>query len=1055
MMVANSTSIPWLSYQRRFAAIAEAHPQRIALVDRSLELTYRDLDQETDLISLKLQSLGVVPDDLIVIYMASSSAFVLGCLAILKSGAAFLPIPTDLPAQQINLILADATPKVILSTTDRSESLSGFDVSESSEIIYIDLEPRLEGQGYHLLMTPDTGAVEAKLTPLVETTPDNVCFATYTSGTTGKPKGVLQIQRALVGSYEARHLFNPYQEGERVACNVFFMWEILRPLMVGSTTCVIPDELLSAPKKLTSYLARIHTTEVLFTPSAFQRLIRSLSADELREKLSKVRTIWLNGEVVTAKLLQEALLALPLEIKLLNTYSICECHDVSNADLRRLDLDEITQKRGGICPVGYADRGVVVKVMTETGLSSMGEGELYISGHGLGPGYLHLEALTHERFPVIDQQAYYATGDRASIEEDGLITIKGRLGTMVKMRGYSVYLNSIEEALHLHPQIKEARVFLRGAHLSHHLTAFIIGDEEVLSAWIDDESQAAPRLRKWLKAALPAYMIPSKYIRLDHFPVHPISGKLDQEILWSLEREAEISLKELSLRPQDQWADCIELMRLLWARSLELDVMKVDLETDFYESGGHSLSMVDLVLSVEQVFDVQLNGDELYEHPRLGEYLEVSLTNHRAYTLRNPSHRTPTHDVSQSLDNKAFLPFWCEEDLELSWPSSVTLDESGQPLVIKNAQRTPLANARHVLLTGATGHLGITLLETLLRETGDETIITCVVRGREHKTGHRESGEQRLVKKYSKSGHGDLSDQLRRGQLRVIEGDICDPQLGLDSSSYHELSQEVDVIFHCAALVNLRALYTQTRESIVDGSRYILHFAAHQSPKTVHYISTNSVLAHTEIGLHEEREVTLTDAERLADGYSQAKWVAEQLMSQAASLGLPVTVYRPGNIGPHQVTQYNNPDDLSALIWGACAREGRAPQDTGWHFEVSPVDVISTMIVGIAQLNSPRAYYHLVHPITLDADQLFAEWRAKGWLSAEEITWREWRKLLMSSSDPASRVLGASLHHFNQLLTSEDRFSVKHLTVDLPECSHFYEVPPSLEGYFNQLFSIK
>ena len=131
--------------------------------------------------------------------------------------------------------------------------------------------------------------------------------------------------------------------------------------------------------------------------------------------------------------------------------------------------------------------------------------------------------------------------------------------------------------------------------------------------------------------------------------------------------------------------------------------------------------------------------------------------------------------------------------------------------------------------------------------------------------------------------------------------------------------------------MNLRAHYEQTRTSIVEGSRHVLHFAAAGSMKTLHHISTNSVLTGGE-GVHPEQSVEGDSGEGLLDGYSRAKWVAERLVERASAEGLPVTIYRPGNIGPHRQTGYHNPSDLLTLLLSACARLKLAPAHTGGCF---------------------------------------------------------------------------------------------------------------------------
>jgi len=998
----------WLSYQERFSQIASEHPQALALIDGARVSTYAQLDRESDLLSLYLQRCGLSPDDLVIIYMPSSYDYVVSCLGVLKAGAAFLPIPVDLPVSQLELIIEDARPKVALSSEAYAEQIRALLSAYRGQTL------SLAEDVYESLAA--MGPRSDELKPVVPTGPERLAFATYTSGTTGKPKGVLQVQGALVRSYDARHRFNPYGASERVACNVFFMWEILRPLLVGGATLVIPDALMSAPKKLLTFLKQSEATEVLFTPSAFQRLIRSSSPSELAAGLSTLRTIWLNGEVVTSKLVAEALELLPASIKLLNTYSICECHDVSNANLRQLDLEELHDSGEGICPVGRADEGVIIRVKTEEGLEPEGEGELYIGGHGLGAGYLHREELTRERFPELEGQRFYATGDRAALSPTGLITIKGRLGTMVKMRGYSVYLNSIEEELRRHPQISEARVFLRGAHLSQHLTAFLVGLSSSLADWIDERAQSAPRLRSWLSESLPTYMIPTRWVRVDHLPVHPISGKLDQEALWSLERAEELSLEALKLEPQESHEERLELMRRLWARALELSVEQLNEESDFYELGGHSLSMVDLVMSVEELFSLRLEGDELYEHPKLGDFYARLFSESAAHEPRQSDWSPSKHSLDFELSGSEI-----EAQLKAL--------RAGGP-----ARRVTLKTASCVLLTGATGHLGLGLVEGLLKRLSAGAQLICLVRP----TGDR-SGEERLLTRFKRAALGTLSDALELGRLQVVEGDICAPRLGLSSERYEELSERVELIFHSAALVNLRARYEQTRPSIVEGSRRLIDFASSARLKTLHHISTNSVQSARSEALLRECSAAESGGEGLSDGYSQAKWVAERLMEEAAALGLPVTVYRPGNIGPHRSANHRNPDDLSTLILQACEELQSAPLGTGWRFEMTPVDVMSDLILSIAELSEPCPRYQLVHPHPIEAEALFSLCESRAWLKAGRAQdWGAWRAQLLSSERGSHKLLASSLPYFNELLTDRVEYSIENIKADLPERSAYY-----------------
>ena len=1049
--------LQWRSFQSRFQEIAEHFPSRVALADSHHELRYHQLKVMTDGLSLLIQRCGGAQNDLIVVFMPSSIEYVVACLSILKAGSAFLPIPIDLPPRQVGLILADAKPKVILTTPSSRELFEHITKEhEVTESVRLKL-----GERINLKIDQSELNCSVKITnpnpeerAVVEVDEESYAFATYTSGTTGKPKGVIQIQRALVESYDARHRFNPYGDEERVACNVFFMWEILRPLLVGGTTFVIPDELLAQPKQLVQLLLDHQVTEVLFTPSAFQRVIRSLSKEELKSSLRNLRTIWLNGEVVTSKLVKEALSALPLQVKLLNTYSICECHDVANSNLRALNLDLINDEHKGICPVGRPDIGVIVKLRSGEELLDEGEGELYIRGHGLGAGYLHLPELSAERFPSIAGDRYYATGDRATINQEGQITIHGRLGNMVKMRGYSVYLNAIEEALNQHPIIKDVRVFLRGDHLSQHLTAFVIGQQGALSDWINERTQSAPKLREWLKNHLPSYMIPSIYVSLEYFPVHPISGKLDQHALWDLERQEVLSLEELKQMPQETWAECIKLMTLLWARALELDAELIGPMSDFYDLGGHSLSMVDLVLSVEEVFDLKLDGDELYESPLFGDYLTRILKD-RLNTLLPSEHILMPSQDSHGSQDQAFdlnhptdrrLPFWEDSDLQLDLPLS-SINQSGTH---GTSERVTLEAAKQIFLTGATGYLGLALLDSLLAHAPQNSTITCLIRRSSDLPA--KSGETRLAEKLSDAGFCELNPLLLSGRVRVVEGDITEHMFGLDEGHYQRLANEIDLIFHCAAFVNLRASYTQMKPSIVDGARALIRFAATEKLKTLHHISTNSVLSVKTDGSFPERPISLDDATLLKDGYSQAKWAAEYLMDKAKEFKIPITIYRPGNIGPHRYKKYVNPNDLSTMIWRSCSYDKSAPSNCGWRFELTPVDMIAEMITEISKLTFANEYYHLVHPFPIDGDSLFEILKSHGKIDQVSQSWQDWREELLHSSEPSNRILGGALPHFNELLVIDDRFSVQGVCKDIPHLGAYYSRSPELEVILEHFF---
>ena len=163
-----------------------------------------------------------------------------------------------------------------------------------------------------------------------------------------------------MSSYFARYRFSSYSAGDRVACNIFFPWEFLRPLLKGGTVYVVPDDVVFLPRALAAFIAEHRISEILFTPSLLQGVLNSADHKLLRAQLSSLRVVWLNGEVVPTSLLKLALDVLPDSARVFNTYSISETHDVCTVDLTDLPLDGMD-----VCPVGLPMDGVTVRVLPE------------------------------------------------------------------------------------------------------------------------------------------------------------------------------------------------------------------------------------------------------------------------------------------------------------------------------------------------------------------------------------------------------------------------------------------------------------------------------------------------------------------------------------------------------------------------------------------------------------------------------------------------------------------------------------------------------------------
>jgi len=884
LLGAASMETDQICLHKLFQQQAERTPEAISVVDGDRSITYSELDHLTDCLAGYLQKHGVSFDNPVGIFMETCAEYVIAYIAILKAGGAYMPLDLAYPNELLYKILAETRPKVIVTKADYADRLSAY---TPAVVLNIDTDHVWQGFQY------DEDVISSL-------TLDNLAFVAYTSGTTGDPKGVLQTHRAAVHSYTNRYEVSSYVPGDRVACNVFFVWELLRPLLKGAACYIIPDDVIYDPRQLMPFITEHGITEILFTPSLLETIINSADPDQIRSRFSSLKVIWLNGEVVTTRLKNRILDVLGSQVRLLNTYSISECHDVSDVDLR-----EVGRPLTDICSVGRPRPGVTVKLLGEDmqPVPSGSVGELYIGGPCLARGYLDKPGLTAERFVWIEDSRFYRTGDLAEIRSDGTLEIKGRCDDMVKVRGYSIHLGAVETALLEHANVKSCAVVADGQEgEDKRLVAYVVRNEE--ADWqIDRRTGIGLDIRKILVAHLAHYMIPSMYVELDEMPINEVTGKLDRKSLPLPPTKFVHDFMDLDLNPAASIGEQKDVMRALWEGILLLKTGSITNDSDFFDFGGHSLSAVALTIEIESLFGVQLLVKDIYQYRTISGLVD--------YIAHGEGHALMSKD---SIRDDAFL----------------------DPSIVPATIHKPLSvdDADSIFVTGTTGFLGAFLLDELLRTTHQDAKIYCLVRV---KNGTPEEALDRVINNLK---YYQLYDYELENRIVPVIGDLKEIYFGLPYGQYSELAEKIDYIFHCASLVNYVYSYSDIKPSTVDGTREILRFACTSVTKPLSYISTNGVFPRgNEIPYLETSDIDAF-ADQLEEGYSQAKWVAERLAWQAISRGLPVSIYRPGNIGHHSVTGIANPKDFQAMIIDACAKVNCAPRKVDWKFEMTPVDVL-------------------------------------------------------------------------------------------------------------------
>ena len=943
-------------------------PQAPALVDQRTSLTYEELDYRSGLLAGYLRNLGVRPDDVVGVYMDRSADFVVACLAALKSGGAFLPLELAYPSSMLNDVIDDSRPRIVLTNREYEgnlpESQERFCLNEGSE------------QGIEPDELPGFEAA-------VETGTEDLAFVSYSSGTTGKPKGIANPHRAAVRSYLWRFDVSDKGSGDRVGCNVFFIWEMLRPLLRGATTVVIPDDVIYDPPALLDFLEEYEVTEVLVTPSLLESVLNA-GGPEAGEKLAALGVLWLNGEVVTRTLARRVLDLLP-ETRVMNVYSISETHEVAAGDLR--ELYEIGKT---YCPVGAPLDPEHTYVLNDdkTPVQEGEAGELYVGGDCLARGYVNRPEITVQRFTEnpFDRSPgarMYRTGDRVRVLPGGELEVLGRVDFMVKVRGYSIELGAVEAAIEKELAVHNCVVVADGEEgADKRLVAYLVPSETSetggrYAGWsIDNSTGRSPDLRRILQSSLPHYAIPSVFVKLYALPLQATTGKVDREELpkppTRVESAPEDPVWEVSdraSRPEKE-----EAMVRLFEDVLRLEKGDVGLEDNFFDAGGHSLAAAELLGRIEEVFGVRLPINVLLKEPSVAGLCDAAdawLSGGELESERGPD-----------LVSEAIL----DDDI---YP-----DKEAEDTFI-------LHRARRIFLTGATGFLGAFLLDSLLLRTG--ATLYCMVRP-------RKDGDLMAPIRANLEGYG-LWRPGRARRIVPVAGDLEAPLLGLAEDEFDSLAREVDVVIHTAARVNLAYPYQALKGANVDGTREVLRLSCRHRAKHLHYVSTNGIFP---AGGHRCKEDTDIDvlAEAREDGYGQTKWVAEKLVRQAAMRGLPVSVYRPGNISGHSISGISNPRDFLGAVIAESLRIGAVPNVEGWRVEMTPVDFVSGAICHLA--NEPDASgntFHLAEPNPVPAEEVFG-WLGQMGYALESLSYPDWLEARRTATGPdtgGSDVVGGVL----------------------------------------------
>lgn len=941
-----------------FKLQTERTPDALALEDETTSLTYAQLDDAVNDLADRLRHYGVKSDSLVGVLLPRSADYVVACLAALRAGGAFLVLELAYPPELLADVLDDASPVVVVTnTTEVGKFRDGIPL-----LILDEQSNGVNGvatNGHAEHSQAGNGDPSSSSDSGSDNDLDHLAFVAYSSGTTGRPKGIANPHRAAVLSYNLRFGISDLQPGDRVACNVFFIWEILRPLLRGATVVTVPDETSYDPVTLVDLLASKHATETLMTPTLLAAVLARHR--ELGKRLPDLRTLWLNGEVVTTDLARRALEALP-KIRLLNCYSACETHEIACGDIRDMLDNDSTY-----CPVGPPMDPEHLYILDESGqrVESGTSGELFVGGSMLARGYVNRPETTAQAFLMNEFDStpgarIYRTGDLARMLPSGLLEITGRVGAMIKLRGYSVVPGKVESTITSQLAVRHCAVVAHGDGLDRQLVAYIVKDQDSSGERpaIDiEDSGRSPSARKALSPYLAQYMLPALWVKLGELPTHEVSGKVDLKNLPSppTPKTSAVNGHVAQKDPID-----INAVADVWAATLKVAPGSITPDHSFFDLGGHSLSLADLAGRMSKTFGFRIPVARLADPTSLSGHLQT---------------------VREVRDGQIAA---VQADLPAALRADSSLDKTIEP---SGAKMCSLKDAETVFLTGSTGFLGAFILNDLLENTSAHVI--CLVRFTDPSEQDVPGGVARLRKNLIDLGLWRDSIMER---VEILPGNLSRKRLGLSPDAFSTLATRSQVIIHCAATVNLVYPYAALRGANVGGTQEILRLAC-LGGATVQYISTNGVLPPSASGNGWPEDAMLyVDAvpEKLHDGYGQTKWAAEQLVYEAGRRGLPVRILRAGTIGGHSATGAANAWDLLTALFVESMQIGHAPDVEGWRAEMTPVDFVSKAVVHLgSQTHAKQLVFHLGDPDPVDASKVFDDLGKLGY-PTKRIGWDDW-----------------------------------------------------------------
>jgi amino acid adenylation domain-containing protein len=562
-----------------FMQQADKTPDNIAVIFKNLKLTYKELYCRALRLSNRLVRRGIVSGDIIAFQIDRTENLPVLILAILQLGAIYVPIDPSVPKERVSQIISDSSPKLFVSDSANAQL---------SESIAIDLSVLFENLDsdthYHLIDTAYSN--------------EQTAYILYTSGSTGKPKGIRIPHQVLV----SRILVDPYppETGEvivsKTSCSfVDFLWELFLPLVNGNTCILLPTSDCKDPLLLASTLSTSSVRRITLVPSLLTVILEL--PGEVLKSLAHINKWFSTGEPL-GKELAISFYRVFANAKLFNLYGASEVWDISLAEVPS-SLDERSRITAG---KALPNTSIYILDDQQNLLPPGFRGNIVVSGSHLALGYTSTSSSINLGFNDIliygsPKRCWY-TGDQGYWTPEGQLIVEGRRDTLVKLRGFRIDLNEIESVVKRHHLVRDCAVCVFDS------------DRLGISILLNDIATDIKPIKGYILERLPEYMIPSTWIPYSEFPLLS-SGKIDRRRLQSSFgiQQTEHLLDRTSERLTDTESHLLQIAKSLFS------ISSISIDSDFFESGGHSLMAVRLLSRLSKHVNKQVSLESIFNYP--------------------------------------------------------------------------------------------------------------------------------------------------------------------------------------------------------------------------------------------------------------------------------------------------------------------------------------------------------------------------------------------------------------------------------------------------------